>query len=319
LFPRVRARTLLALLVLAACRGDGDAGVPGQGGAAASAAFDWARPAAALSMSADDAAARLGAFEAEAAVRWTADRGAGTRAISASERHRVRQLADGSFEAESQVDTGGGPGTETGRHVVFSGGTTYARSRWAPFRERPSDRGRDARRFRDESFRLAADLAALYGPALQLRPAADGSVLGRPAKRFLFAIDRGAAAPAAPPPQGRSADPDTKARLELLEGATPLDADGELALDAATGVPLAVRLRGSFGAAADPQLRVQVELDARVAALGSLVGAVRPPPDVRPDERKPNGPARALEAAGLRERGKPAAAGERVAPEEPTE
>jgi hypothetical protein len=320
LFPRVRPSLLLAAALALACRGDGDRTLPGQGGAGAPAAFDWSRPAAALAMTADEAAARLGSFETEAAVRWTVDRGPASRPVAASERHRVRQLAGGEFEAESQIDPGGGPGTETGRTVIFTGGTTWARSRFAPFRERPTDRGRDARRFRDESFRLAGDLATLYGPALQLRPGADGSALGRPAKRFLFALDRAAAAPARPaPPPGRSDDPDTKARLELLEGATPLAADGELVLDAATGAPLAVRLRGAFAAAADPQLRVEVDLDARVAALGSLVGAVRPPPGARPDERKPNGPARALEAAGLRERGKPPAAGERAVPEEPAE
>jgi hypothetical protein len=161
-------------------------------------------------------------------------------------------------------------------------------------------------------------VARLCGPALALRPAGDVSLLGRPARRFTLGLTGAAAEPVAAPP-GRSADPDTQARLQLLEGASPLALEGELLIDAATGVPLVVKYDATFGLRADPALRVHVQIDSRVTALGAAVAAVRAPSSAKPDERKPDGPARALEAAGLRERTRPAAA-DRAAPEdEPAE
>ena len=50
------------------------------------------------------------------------------------------------------------------------------------------------------------------------------------------------------------------------------------------------------------ELRAEYELTAAVRALGGAVQAVRPPAKARSDERKPKGVARALEAAGLRQR-----------------
>jgi hypothetical protein len=199
---------------------------------------------------------------------------------------------------------------------VWAGATTNPRSRHAPGRERPTARGDGARRHRDESFALGDEIARLAGAALVLHPAGEQPLLGRPARRFAVGL-RAAEPSRPPPPRGRSADSDTVARVELLEGATPLSLDGELVLDAATGVPLLVKLRASFGTAADPALRTDVELDARVTAIGGKVGAVRAPAGARPDERKPDGPARALEAAGLREPSR--AAAERDGGEAPAE
>jgi hypothetical protein len=311
------ALVVLSLVAAVACRGERAA----PSAAPVDAAFDWTRPAAALRLTADDAVARLGgSLEQQARVTWTVDRGEGTTPIAMTERHRVRQLAGGEFEAESTLDPGRGPAGETGRAVIWVGGEAFARSRWSPFRERSTDRGEQARRVRDDSFRLAGDVAELTGPALVLRPAGDLSLLGRPAKRFDVALQDGAGRPAPTLPAGRSADPDTAARLELLEGARPLALDGEVVLDAATAVPLRVNLRGTFGVASDPALRVQVDLDSRVTALGAAVLPVRPPPNAKPDERKPDGPARALEAAGLRDRtklpaGQPAPTSEDEPPE----
>jgi hypothetical protein len=313
----VFAAFALAGLAVSACRGKADRAVPTA--AAQPTAVDWARPESALQLSAGDAASRAGSFEWEAEVRWTVGRGPGSRTVTATERHRLRQLAGGEFEAESVVDAGRGPEGETGRTVIFTGGTTYGRSRYGELRERASDRGRDARRFRDESFRLAGELDRLAGGALRLSAAGEAQVLGRAARRFTVTLDPSARAEPLPPAPGRTDDPDTKARLELLEGATPLAAEGEVLLDAASGLPLRARLRVSYGLASDRELRADVDLDARVTALGGAVQQVRAPKDALADERKPNGPARALEAAGLRERGRPAGAEEAAPEEEPAE
>jgi hypothetical protein len=330
---RVRAAALLAA-ALAACGSPEKRQAkerllaPGGSGGATSAVGapprpDPADPAAALRLDAGEAAARLGALEWSGAVAWTVARDPGpapagaaaSPRVQVSERHRVRQLAGGDFEVQSDLDPGQGPGSETGKRVVHAGGTTYARSRYAAsgaWRERPTDGGRGARRFRDESFGAAADVAALLGPALVLRPAGEATVRGRPARRFTFHLDREAFAPGAsrlgPGQQEGRPDEDTARRLAFLDGRRPAAVDGEMAVDAATGVPLEVRLRAVFRVEGDPSARVDVDVSSRVTALGAAVPPVEPPSRALPDERKPRGVARALEAAGLRKRKAPAEA-----------
>lgn len=274
-------------------------------GAAADGPFDFARPGAALAFDADEVARRLGSFEAVAAVEWSvALAGEEAPRVRAVERHRVRQSATGEFDVSAEVDPGLGPGSETGRDVVFARGMTYGRARGAPWRERPTDRGRDARRYRDESFRVPLSIVRLFGDALAVSPAGDVTALGRPAKRFAVSLARGAAAPAvAPRPAGApEPDADTRRRLSFLDGRVPTAASGELVLDAATGAPLRVKLSGAFAVKDDPRARASVELLAQVRALGGEVATVAPPPGALPDERKAAGVAGALDAAGLRKR-----------------
>lgn len=279
--------------------------------------FDWKDPTRSLEMDAGEVAARLGSFAWSGETTWSSLRG--TRRSGAVEQHRIRQLVDGPFAAESDLDPGAGPGSETGMRVVFADGMTWARSRYAAsgaWRERPSDHGHEARRFRDQAFGGARDVAGLLGPALQAAPTGEASLLGRPARRFALRIDRsrfvpgptrggaGVAAPKDP------ASDDTALRLAFLDGREPLDATGELVADAATGAPLEVRLKALFGVKGDPDARVEVELSGRITALGGKVAAVRPPTPSLPDERKPKGVARALERAGLRKKGGEAARGD---------
>jgi hypothetical protein len=301
----VPAAALLALS-LACSRGAGEGGVPARtapGGPPA--AFDWDRPASALDLRPDDVAARLGSFEWTAAIEWTVSReGDDARRVRAVERHRLRQSASGDFELAADVDPGLGPGSETGKDVVLAGGMTYARARHAPFRERPTDHGRDARRFRDESFLAARSLLGLLGPAAELRPAGDAQALRRPARKLSLSLARGQApaAPAAPAAAGASADDDTRVRRAFLEGLRPQSASGELVLDAATGAPMRIRVTATFAVGGDPRARASVELLAQVKALGADVGAVTPPQGALPDERKAAGVAGALEASGLKKR-----------------
>jgi hypothetical protein len=319
-----RAAVLAALLAAASCRsrGDGDArerafASKQQEGPAP---FDFDRPVEALRMTAADASAREGSFAWEAQVDWTVAK-PGAPDVRAVERHRVRQLATGEFTADAQVDPGGGPGSVTGREVVFAGGMTYARGRWAPFRERPAA-GRDgAGRFRDESFQVAGAVADLVGPGLRADAVGQATVLGRPARRYALSLASGAAPRASRPPAGLpdgGYDADTKRHLAFADGRAPTAARGELVLDARTGVPLAVDLEASFTERGDPQLRADVKVAARMSALGGAVAAVEAPKNALPDERKPKGVARALEAAGLKKRAAGAAADESEdEPEEP--
>ncbi len=307
----MRARSLLlslAAALAAACSGGpGGAGDPALAPVATTgpAPFDWEHPAAALDLGGDEVGARLGSFDWSAAIEWTVSRdGEEARRVRAVEHHRVRQSASGEFEVKAEIDPGLGAGSETGREIVFSGGMTYARARYAPFRERPTDHGRDARRFRDESFLSARTLARLLGPGLELRAAGDGEVLRRPARKLAVVLAKGVAPAPAPVGPGEPApDDDTKRRRAFLAGLRPQTASGEVLLDAATGAPLRVRIAATFAVEGDPSARASVELLAQVKALGGEVGAVAPPKGVRPDERKAAGVAKALEAAGLKKRG----------------
>ncbi|HET8734348.1 MAG TPA: hypothetical protein VFM45_11330 [Anaeromyxobacteraceae bacterium] len=306
----------LALLSAACSRG----GAPAQGtatnGPAASAAasaarsaapFDWERPVAALRLDADAVAARLGSFAWEGTAAWSATRG--DRKVAVSERHAVRQLATGEFEASGTIDPGRGPGSDSGKRVAWVGNTTYARSLYpasGEWRERPTDHGRGARRFRDESFLLAGEVATLLGPALVAAPAGSSSALGRPARRFSLSFDRSRFTPgpsrlSAEPPAGGPDGP-TATRLAFLDGREPIDASGEMLLDSATGAPLAVRISALLGVKGDPDARVRVDVEGRVTALGGEVPAVERPRNALPDERKPRGVARALEQAGFRKK-----------------
>jgi hypothetical protein len=190
---------------------------------------------------------------------------------------------------------------------------TYARARYAPFRERPTDRGRDARRFRDESFLSARSLARLLGPALELQSAGDTQLLHRPARKLTVSLAKGVS-PAAKSPRASApaaADEDTKRRRAFLEGLRAQAATGELVLDAATGAPLRVRIAATFAVDGDPHTRATVELLAQVKAIGAEIAAVAPPKDVLPDERKAAGVAAALEAAGLKKRAEEKPEGEK--------
>ncbi len=319
----MKRRTLAALALaasgLACSRGDAAraGAAPAQRGPLP---FDWERPAASLRMGPDEVAARIGSFDWTGTASWSVTRG--EKHVDAAEQHRVRQLATGEFAAEGTVDPGRGPGSESGKRVVFTKGTTYARSLYpasGAWRERPDDHGRGARRFRDESFLLAAAVADLLGPARVVTPAGTATALGRPARRFVLSLDasRFAPGPSAlspnPPPGGPDAD--TRLRLMLLDGRQPIDASGELVADAATGAPLAIRLRALLGVKDDPEARVRVEIEGRLTALGGEVTAVEAPQRALPDERRPKGVARALEQAGLKKRKGPGGTAPEGAPE----
>lgn len=315
----------LGLAALAACSRSAPtatvAGLPAGAGVTA-APIDWEHPALLLAMDAGEAATRLGSFEWAGTASFTVT----TQADSASrvhvaERHRVRQAANGEFEADAEIDEGRGPGGEAGKHVVFSGGLTYARAQFAPWRERPTDHGRDARRFRDESFTMAGDLARLQGPALVLAPAGETQFLGRTARRFTVTLAREA------PPATAGSDPrafatagvdeETRRHLAFLDGRVPLAATGEVLFDERTGVPLKARISGAFSVKDDPRLRVQVEVAGEVKGLGPKVAAVVAPRNALKDSRKPPGVALALERAGFKSREKAAAAEPADEPEAP--
>ena len=313
LAPVLLAPVLLTLALLSACSRAGDPAAAPRTPPPRTAPVDTERPLAALRLDPDAVAARLGSFAWKGEARWSATKG--DRRLEVTEQHAVRQLATGEFDAEGTIDPGRGPGSESGKRVVWTGGMTYARSQYpasGAFRERPGDHGRAARRFRDESFLLAEEIAALLGPALVATPAGPGEALGRSGRRFRLSLDSARFTPgpsrASDDPPTAGLDPATRARLELLDGRAPVEASGELLLDGATGVPLLVRLSAVLAVKGDPHARVQVEVVGEVKAIGRDVASVERPANVLPDERRPRGVARALEQAGLRKKKGPGVA-----------
>lgn len=315
--PRLTHLAALALALAACGRGSsGEARSVSLPDASADAAapFDPERPEASLLLDADEAARRLGTFEWTAGVEWSVSRQGSAERVRAVERHRIVQSQAGDFLAEAEVDPGLGEGSQTAREVIWAGKMTYARGKWAPWRERPTDHGRDARRFRGESFGLVAELARLFGPRLAIAPAGEATHLGRAALRYALSFAPDVPEPAQVAdtrvfPQG-GPDEDTKVRLAFLDGAQPVSAKGELVLDAQTGVPLRASLDAAFGVKADPRARVQVALRTQVKALGASAPTVAPPKDPLPDERKPKGVSDALERAGLKKEAEPEKKGE---------
>jgi hypothetical protein len=272
---------------------------------AGGAAFDPAQPAASLALDADEVARRLGAFDWAAAVEWSVARDGAS--VHVTEQHKLRQQPTGEFALRADVNPGQGPSSVTGKEIIWVDGMTYARALPAPFRARPTDRGHDARRFREDSFGLVRTVAGLVGSGLRIERAGTAEVLGRQAIQYRFTL--GSATPQAPlaaPAGFQAKDPDTLVRQGFLHGAVATSADGELLLDAETGAPLRTRLSATFvapaAAGAQPP-RVKVVVSARLGALGGEVKAVAAPASFLPDERKPAGPSTALEAAGLKKRG----------------
>jgi len=267
--------------------------------------FDPAHPEASLALTADEVASRLGSFEWAAAVEWSVTPASGSP-LHVTEQHRIRQASTGEFEVRADLDPGLGPPAVQGKQLVYVNGRTYARALPAPFRERPTDRGRDARRFREDSFGLLRSVADLVGPGLRIERNGSEVVLGRQALRYRLSLSDGARREPSPPPPGYQAgDPDTELRQGFLRASVPRSVEGELALDAQTGAPLRERLSAAFDAPAGREAgpRVAVVVSAQVKALGGEVKAVAAPSSARPDERKPSGPSTALEAAGLKKRG----------------
>jgi hypothetical protein len=308
--PILAAVTAASALSLAACsRGDVAARnriFAHAEGDEARETFDPEHPEKALALEADQVAERLGAFEWSGAVEWSIERPAGTP-LHVTEQHALRQSTSGAFEVRADVDPGLGPHAVTGKEVIWVDGMTYARALPAPFRQRPTDRGRDARRYREDSFGVVRTVAGLVGPALRIEPAGAGELLGREARRYRFTLGEDAPRAEVAAPAGFQAqDPDTALRQGFLTGARATKAEGELELDAATGAPLRARLTATFvgppaGKTAPP--RVTVTVSTKIAGLGGEVKVVSPPAGALPDERKPAGPSAALEAAGLKKRG----------------
>ena len=242
------AAVLLALAALPRRQGATASAVPGPQRSARRRPSTGRAREARCSSTATRAAARLGSFE------WEAGRvvdGVARPRLAARCTPPSATASASSPPASSRrrrdVDPGPGPGSETGRSVVWAGGTTFARARHRRSGSAPptaaATRAASATRASGSRRRRGAPR-----PRARLRPAGEATALGRPARRFTLSFARRCA-----PRRRRAAagpvrpTPDTRARVAFLEDAVPVALDGELLVDARTGAPLRGADRGAFG------------------------------------------------------------------------
>lgn len=267
-----------------------------------------------LSISAQEAAARIGPHRQDVQVRfrWTA----GGRNVALSEERMVVLGKGGDFHARIDNDE------RQGMEWVKVDGVSYARSRYAKFRERRRDRGA-SEHVVDEAYATLATFRDWMHGAVSLTRAGEKTVGGRRAIEYSLALGTprdSARAAHLPPvifPEG-GPDPDTALRLAALEQGRVQSVTGTLAVDAETAVPLEAKLKAAVVVPGDREARLELSIDLETKAHS---GTIEVPEHIE-DAPRPPGVVATLEAYGF-QRGNDApadeegeAAGENPPPED---
>ena len=154
-----------------------------------------------------------------------------------------------------------------GREVIWLPGTLYLRPRYQRWHGRAPETPEEPEQLHDE---LAGAIAAtweLFAPGAQVSDAGRAEVAGRAGEKLEVRL---AAEPKAPPPE-------PLVQRKWREHRTFDELSGEVVLDAATGVPLAVKLAGTIGFARDGRkFAMKVTLDASVSGVGQAVAIAAP-------------------------------------------
>lgn len=247
-----------------------------------------------LAISAGEAAARLGPHVQKSKVTFTwtlAD-----RTVALAEDRTVALGKNGDFHVVLENDQG------QGMEWYRVAGASYARTRYAPLRERRRDRGSSEHVVASGygSLETAYDVTHR---AFRLTPAGTATHRGRPVVKYDVGLGKahGAADLEGLPelvfPKG-GPDPDTALRLEAIEKGVPTRIDGVLYLDQATAVPVRADIEAEVkvpGANGEAKLLLAIDLD--VEGVGKDPAIVVP--DHLGDEPRPPGVVSVLDAYGL--------------------
>jgi len=201
-----------------------------------------------LSISADEARARIGPHVQSTTVefRWVRDAeddDGSDREVKLAEDRYVALGAANDFHVRIENDE------RQGMEWVKIDGVSYARSRYARFRERRRDRGSSEHVVASAYATLEAFNELVHG-GMVLTPAGEETFEGRRAIKYelslgpLRKIETSKALPPVEYPKG-GPDLDTALRLAALEEGRPSAVTGTLTLDQETGVPLAADLRAT--------------------------------------------------------------------------
>lgn len=246
-----------------------------------------------LAISGPEAAFRIGPHrqEVEARFRWKRE----DRAVALRETRMIEVDPDGDFHVRVENDE------LQGMEWIRVGGTSYARSRYAKFRERRRDRG-SSEHVLDEAYRGLPTFLRLVHGAVKFSPAGTETLEGREALRYELSLGtpRDRSGDALPPiafPEG-GPDEDTRLRLRALDAGEPKKVAGTLWVDRSTGVPLKADIEATVVVADET---ASAELLFSLALTTSKIGgplAIEVPEHLE-DAPRPPGPVSALEAYGF--------------------
>ncbi|MFN7131589.1 MAG: hypothetical protein ACK4N5_05865, partial [Myxococcales bacterium] len=172
-----------------------------------------------LDMGASEAIERIGPhrFKASASFVWRH----GKSEVKLSEQRAMEQAGTDEFALKQENDR------DQGVEVIRTGGRTYSRSKYLPFRERKRDRGQ-AEKLRDDTFAALRSVSHLLQNRLAVIPDGESTVAGRAASRYKFVLAPSPLVDAkagSTLPEVRFAnngpDADTKRRLEFEEKRVP--------------------------------------------------------------------------------------------------
>lgn len=271
-----------------------------------------------LSISAREAVARLGPHvqNAKVSFRWSRDDGG--KQVKLTENRMVALGERGDFHVRIENDQ------HQGMEWVKVDGVSYARSRYARFRERRRDRG-SSEHVVDSAYETLGTFRDWTHGALKLTPAGTATVAGRRAIRYDVTLGTPHPPRERPLPDAvfpkDGPDPDTALRLAALEKGRPTSVRGSLLVDAETAVPLQAQLEAAVVVPGEQEARLELAVDLRVEGVGQKPRIAVP--DHIEDAPRPPGVVAILEAYGIARKGEAEAeaqqqepTGENPAPEE---
>jgi hypothetical protein len=247
-----------------------------------------------LDISAQEAAARLGPHVQKSKVNFTWS--AADRKVSLAENRTVELGKNGDFHVLIENDQ------LQGMEWYRVGGVSYARTRYAPLRERRRDRG-SSEHVVASGYDSLRTFYELVHRSFQLAPAGNASHRGRPVVKYQVSLGKAHPAaeladlPKVEYPKG-GPDADTALRLEAMEKGVPLKIEGVLYVDQATAVPVRADLEAEVkvpGANGESRLVLAVDLD--VEGIGKDPAIVVP--EHLSDEPRPPGVVSTLDDYGL--------------------
>jgi len=157
-----------------------------------------------------------------------------------------------------------------GREVTFVDGKLYLRPRYQRWHGRAPEAPDEPAALRDQFFDALGAMWDLLAPGAELSDGGPIEIAGRAGRKISV---RRSAEPANPP-----AEP--LAQRRWREARTVDAVTGEIVLDAAKGVPLAVKLAGTIGFSRDGRrFTMKVSLDSALSGLGTTTEIAAPGDD----------------------------------------
>jgi hypothetical protein len=158
-----------------------------------------------------------------------------------------------------------------GREAIFVGGKLYLRPRYQRWNGRAPETAGEAAEIRDKYFSAIGGTWDLVAPAVELIDRGAAQVAGRDGIKLELKLSAA--------PRENPREPLSQRRWRETRTIDALD--GEVVLDAATGVPLAVKLTAAVTFQRDGRrFTMKLELDGKITALGAVAIAAPPEAEV---------------------------------------